>query len=204
MRREFVVVLSASTHYYPVLCVFSQQPADDDDSEDDGVDFVMPENWWLRGKDKSVWSPASGIRCFLAVQVHRTSKEIAAMCTSQPAGVSRVNQRIEKATVVASDRTKAKENKREADPYAQREKKARLQVVNIAILEKQNDMISKQLTLFSQNKEVYVRMFTQKGYDKKVVELLGRLPNPVADMMMDNTGDSDDSEQDETIDRLFN
>jgi len=69
-------------------------------------------------------------------------------------------------------------------------------------------MISKQLTLYSQNKDVYVRMFTQDVYDKKVVELLAKLPNPVAGMMRDDEerGDdsSSDSDSDEAVSNLFN
>ena len=58
-----------------------------------------------------VWSPASGICCFLAVQVHRVSKEIAALCTSQSAGVTRANQRAKKTLEVASVRAKEKEKR---------------------------------------------------------------------------------------------
>ena len=124
---------------------------------------------------------------------------------SQPAGVSRVDQRIENDAEVAAVRKKAKDKERHADPYAQKKKKSPLQVVNIAILEKQNDMILKQLTLYSQNKDVYVCMFTQDVYDQKVDKLLEKLPNPVADMMRDNEegGGNSDSDSDEAASNLF-
>ena len=49
-------------------------------------------------------------------------------------------------------------------------------------------------------------MFTQDVYDQKVVKLLEKLPNPVADMMRDNEegGGDSDSGSDEAVSNLFN
>ena len=66
--------------------------------------------------------------------------------------------------------------------FFRKEKKARLQVVNVAILEKRNDMISKQLALLDRNKDVFIRTHDQKTYDDRVMALLDQLPNPVADV----------------------
>ena len=63
-------------------------------------------------------------------------------------------------------------------------------------------MISKQLALYVQNKEVFVSTFTQEGYNKKVIELLSKLPDPVADAM--NVADASDKKEDDIITRLFN
>ena len=64
-------------------------------------------------------------------------------------------------------------------------------MVNVAILEKQNDMISKQLAMLTANKDIFVRKYNQKAYDNKVVALLEKLPDPVADMMNDAAKHSD-------------
>jgi hypothetical protein len=64
-------------------------------------------------------------------------------------------------------------------------------------------MISKQLTVYAQNKEVYVCMFRQKMYDKIFSNLLSKLLNPLADAM-NKVGGSDNSKQDETTTRRFN
>ena len=55
-------------------------------------------------------------------------------------------------------------------------------MVNVAILEKRNDMISKQLALLDRNKDVFIRTHDQKTYDDRVMALLDQLPNPVADV----------------------
>ena len=91
-------------------------------------------------------------------------------------------------------RAKAKAEKQGSDYFFRKEKKARLQVVNVAILEKQNDMISKQLALLTQNKDVFIQKYDQEAYDNKVVALLEQLPNPVADMMDDATDDGEGAE----------
>ena len=47
----FVGILSEFTYWSGLLYILSQQPIDDDELEDDGVDFVMQEKmWWLREK----------------------------------------------------------------------------------------------------------------------------------------------------------
>ena len=159
--------------------------------DDEDLRGMMPINWWLKGTNANIMSAANKVRCLLALQVHRQSKEIAAECTSQSPGASRVSQRSTKEKDKQAERAKARAERQGADYYFRKEKKARLQVVNVAILEKQNDMISKQLTLLTESKDVFVRKFSQQEYDNKVIALLEKLPNPIADMLGDEIdGDS--------------
>ena len=59
------------------------------------------------------------------------------------------------------ERVEARTANRAADPYFHKEKKLCLLVVNTL---KQSDMISKQLTLFAQNEDAFVRMNKQEAY----------------------------------------
>ena len=100
-------------------------------------------------------------------------------------------------------RSEAAEREQDKDGMRQRklfckEKRARLQVVNVAILEKQNGMISKQLALLDANKEVFIRKHDQKTCDDKVVALLAQLLNPVAGLV-DDAPESDAADGDEDL-----
>ena len=146
---------------------------------------------------------SNGVRDVLALQVHRTSKEIVADCTSQPPGASRVAQRQQKENETRMQRAKTKADNQGGNSLFRKEKRARLQVVNVAILEKQNDMISKQFAMLTANKDVFVRKYDEQAYDDKVVALLEQLPNPVADLMNDAANDghgSDDADGNEAED----
>ena len=155
----------------------------------------MPADWWLAGTNPSVWSPTNGIRCLFAVQVHRKNKEIAVDCTAAPPGQSRNEQRAASATDTATARAEARAAsriaERDLDPYYHREKKLRLMVVNVAILEKQSNMISKHLAMLTQGKESFLQEHSQAEYDSKVNKLLKALPDPVQALML---GDEDDDE----------
>ena len=95
-------------------------------------------------------------------------------------------------------RANEKADKESRDHFFRKEKRARLQVVNVAILEKQNGMISKQLALLDANKEVFIRKYDQTTYDDKVVALLAQLPNPVAGLE-DDAPESDAANGDEDV-----
>ena len=159
--------------------------------DDDEVDFDMPDNWWLQGNNVVVWKPDNNVRCIFAVQVHRKNKEIAVECTSQPADQTRNQQRETTAQLLSAvrdnERAAVKRTEREADPCFHREKKLRLMIVNTSILEKQNDMISKQLALFTQNEAAFVRLQGQPSFDNKLNELPGKLPDPVQAMLFDDS-----------------
>ena len=145
-------------------------------------------------------SAANSVRGLLALQVHRNSKEIAAECTSQPPGVSRATQLQQKEDETRLLRAKAKADEQGGDLFLRKEKRARLQVVNVAILEKQNDMISKQLKLLTDNKDVFIRKYNEETYDDKVVALLEQMPNPVADLMKDAEDDDGTSSETNALD----
>ena len=160
--------------------------------DDDEVASSWPPNWWLRA---NMMSAANGVRGLLSLQVHRNSKEIAAKCTSQPPGVTRATQRQQKENKTSLLRAKAKAGEQGGYLFFRKEKRARLQVVNMTILEKQNDMISKQLKLLTDNKDVFIRKYNEEAYDDKVVALLEQLPNPVADLTKDAEGDDGKSSE---------
>ena len=151
----------------------------------------MSPNWWLEGTNKHVWKPSNAIRCLLAIQVHRQSKEIAVDCTAAPAGQTQRQQRSAKLKHTNDARAEARASavaaERDADPYFHQEKKLRLMVVNTSILEKRGDMISKHLTLLAKNESSFVRMNGQEAYDEKVNKLLSSLPDPVQALQFDGT-----------------
>ena len=155
----------------------------------------MDTQWWLVGTTKEVWSKANGIRCLFALQVHRKNKEITTDCTAAEAGQTRDQQRAAAANEVIADRaearTAARTYERDTDPYYHKEKKLRLMVVNVAVLEKQSDMISKQLTMFAKNEASFVREFDQDAYDSKITKLLLALPDPVQKLMLNDETDGD-------------
>ena len=141
------------------------------------------------------------VRGLLALQVYHTNKEIVSDCASQPPGKTRATQRQLKENEMKMMCAKAKADSQASNSLFCKEKRARLQVVNVPILEKQNDMISKQLALLTKNKNVCIRKCNEKTYDNKVVALLEKLPDPVADMInnsaddFDRTGDLLDPEE---------
>ena len=106
---------------------------------------------------------SNGVRGLLALHVHRTSKEIVADCTSQPPGASRVAKRQQKENETRMQRAKAKADNQGSDSFFRKKKRARLQVVNVAILEKQNDTISKQLAMLTANKDVFIRKYDDEA-----------------------------------------
>ena len=193
-RTLYVSVLQGLSLELPssLICVsLSCQPDEADGKDDDDIVATWPSKWWLRGNQATITNASNGIRGLLALQVHRTNKEIVADCASQPPGATRAVQRQLKEDDTNMIRAKAKADNQASDSLFRKEKRARLQVVNVAILEKQNDIISKQLALLTANKDVFVRKYNEKAYNDKVVALLGKLPDPVADMMNDAADDSD-------------
>ena len=91
-------------------------------------------------------------------------------------------------------RAKAKADNQASNSLFRKEKRACLQVVNVAILEKQNDMISKQLALLTANNDVFIRKCNKKTYNNKVVALFKKLPDPVAYKMNASADDFDRTE----------
>ena len=155
----------------------------------------MNTQWWLIGNNQQVWCKQNGLRCVFALQVHRTNKEITAECTAADAGQTRAQQRAVSAnetnTVRAEARAAARTVAHNTDPYYHKEKKLRLMVVNVALLEKQSHMISKQLAMFTKNEASFVREFNQDAYDSKITKLLLSLPDPVQKLMLEDENDSD-------------
>ena len=182
------------SHFAFVLC----EPDEIDGKDDDEIKASCPSNWWLRGNQASVIIASDGDRGLLALQVHCNSKEIAAECTSQPPGATRVAQRQLKESETRMVRANEKADKESRGHFFCKEKRVRLQVVNVAILEKQNNMISKQRALLDANKEVFIRKYDQKTYDNKVVALLAQLPNPSAGLV-DDAPKSDAADGDEDL-----
>ncbi len=129
--------------------------------------------------------------------VHRSSKEISVQVTTLPPGQSREVQRQNAAARVANERdTVRKVRKRDSDDDAV--KKIRNNIGQMSVIKAQNDVVSTQLRLYNENRDAFIAAFGEEGYNKKVIELLKKLPDPR--LHTDNTEEEDMQEGAESLD----
>ena len=156
------------------------------DLDDDEIAKDMPSNWWLNGTSRVVKNKKNHIRLLFVLQVHRQDKEVCSDCTAQPSGLTRLEQRAAAARDTAAVRAEARAADRAAeratDPYYHEEKKARLTYLNLSLVEKQSESVSKNLAMFERFKESFIRLNGEEAYDEKVNELLSQLPSTVPAM----------------------
>jgi hypothetical protein len=69
------------------------------------------------------------------------------------------------------------------DPEVRAAKKARITFGMLSILKTKSDIVSTHLRLWAENKDSFIRLHGQDVYDQKIVELLGKLPDPVQDLL---------------------
>ena len=145
--------------------------------EDEAVLLTIPSDYWLKG---------AKTRCLLACMVHCSSKEISVQVTTLPPGQSRELQRQNAAARVANERDAARKvRKRDSDDDAV--KKIRNNIGQMSVIKAQNDVVSTQLRLYNENRDAFIAAFGEDGYNRKVIELLKKLPDPT--LQSDNTAE---------------
>ncbi len=116
--------------------------------------------------------------------------------TTLPPGQSREVQRQNAAARVANERDAARKvRKRDSDDDAV--KKIRNNIGQMSVIKAQNDVVSTQLRLYNENREAFIAAFGEDGYNRKVIELLKKLPDPT--LQSDNTAEEDVQEGAESL-----
>lgn len=123
--------------------------------------------------------------------VHRKNKELSAVCSNLSPGQTRAVQKKNSKGRLASDRAAATSAANDEDPDYQLHKKMRLSHAHMAIIKSQSDVVSLQLKLFSDNKDTFVESHGIAEYNKKIVGLLGKLPDPVVNLLSATAVDGD-------------
>ena len=138
----------------------------------DEEDINVPDDWWYT-------SPLT--RYLLACMVHRKNKEICNNCTQQAAGQPQAAQRDKSNARLASARAAETAASNDMDPDYQMHKQIRLSHGKMAIIKTQTDVVSLQLDLFMKHKNSFIEEYGLDAYNKKLVSLLGKLPDPDVD-----------------------
>ena len=136
---------------------------------DDDIISQMPGDYWLR---------RANTRCLLACIVHRSNKEIAAVCSNLPRGQTREQQRSNAAARVAQEREDAREARKRSTEFDQTDRQIRTNIGEMSILKSRNDVVATQLGLYNANKEAFIAAMGEEAYNKRIIELLGKLPDP--------------------------
>ncbi len=129
----------------------------------------MPGDYWLRG---------TTTLCLLACMVHRSNKEIAAACSNLPRGQTREMQCSNAAARVAQEREDAREARKRSSECDQRDRRIRTNIGEMSILKSKNDIVATQLGLYNANKDAFIAAMGEEAYNKQIIELLGKLPDP--------------------------
>ena len=95
-------------------------------------------------------------------------------------------QRQNAAARVANERDAARKvRKRDSDDDAV--KKIRNNIGQMSVIKAQNDVVSTQLCLYNENRDAFIAAFGEDSYNRKVIELLKKLPDPT--LQSDNTAE---------------
>ena len=137
--------------------------------DDDDIISQMPGDYWLRG---------TTTRCLLACMVHRSNKEIAAACSNLPRGQTREMQRSNAAARVAQERDDAREARKRSSEFDQADQRIRTNIGEMSIIKSKNDVVATQLGLYNANKDAFIAAMGEDAYNKRIIELLGKLPDP--------------------------
>ena len=130
----------------------------------------MPKDYWLRG---------GPTKCFLACMVHRCNEEIATTCSSLPAAQSREVQRENAAARIAAECTAAKKAWKRQDDDEIKVGRICANIGETSLIKSRNDLVDTQLQQYnSNNKESFIAALGQEAHDKKIIELLNKLPDP--------------------------
>ena len=114
-----------------------------------------------------------------------------------PPGQSREVQRQNAAVHVANEREAGRKvQKRESDDEAV--KKIQNSIEQMSVIKAQNGVVSTQLRLYNKKRDAFIAAFGEEGYNRKVIELLKKLPDPR--LQTDNTEEEEVQEGDEQID----
>jgi poly-D-alanine transfer protein DltD len=137
--------------------------------EDDGevLSRVKQSKFWLKHT-----------KCLLACMVHRNSKEISPLCTTQPRGQTRNEQRNNSSNRLAERRAEEIAQARDADPLNRKYKRIKLTQEALSVVSAQNKVIGDQLKMFSENKEAFISIHSPEEYNEHVTKMLKKLPNP--------------------------
>jgi hypothetical protein len=156
-----------------------------EDVDDEDVISQMPDDYWLRG---------TNTRCLLACMVHRTNKEIAATCASLPRGQTRETQRINAAARVTKEREDAREARKRSMDYDRSERRIRTSIGEMSVIKSRNDIVATQLRLYNDNKDSFIAAMGEDAYNNKIIELLGKLPDPSSPSVGGGVANDDDDE----------
>jgi argininosuccinate lyase len=148
-----------------------------EDVDDKDVISQMPGDYWLRG---------TNTRCLLACMVHRTNKEIAATCASP--------QRINAAARVTKEREDAREARKRSMDYDRSERRIRTSIGEMSVIKSRNDIVATQLRLYNDNKDSFIAAMGEDAYNNKIIELLGKLPDPSSPSVGGGVANDDDDE----------
>lgn len=129
-------------------------------------------------------SKNANMRPMLAAMVHRKNPELVADCTAAPPGQTRSDQRQVARERLSDERSREArdaEAAREMDPEVRAAKRARITFGMLNVLRSRSDIVSMQLKLWAENKDAYISIHGEDAYNRKIVQLLGKLPDPVQD-----------------------
>ena len=155
-----------------------------DGMDDEEIMESIPSDFFLKGEKNHQNGP--NMRPMLAAMVHRTNPDLVSDCTSVASGQTRDKQRVTGRERIQATREAEREERArivEMDPEVRAAKKARITFGMLSILKTKSDVISTHLRLWAENKESFIRIHGQDTYDQKIVELLGKLPDPVQDLL---------------------
>jgi len=139
--------------------------------DDHGIEEMIPPNLWLTNRKTKA--------LLLAMMAHRLNKEIASQPGTLPPCRPRDSQRDKSSKRLSSARVTEMTTANQADPDFLEERKIRMMAyARTNITRAQHSAVNTQLMLYTTHKDSYVAKLGQEAYGTKVIELLGKLPDP--------------------------
>ena len=161
-----------------LICV--RQKGECEGEEDASI--IIPDNWWLNNINT---------KCLLACMVHRQNKELVNDCTAAPPGQTRETQRRSAQSRLVNDRSQDRAaiaaTAQDNDPDLRLQKKMRLSIAQMSVIKAQSDVVSMQIKLLNENKDSYVSRHGADKWQRKITDLLDKLPDLVQDLLSQPT-----------------
>jgi len=127
--------------------------------------------------------------------VHRCNKDIATNCSSLVAGQTREIQRNNTAARVAEDRAEARKARKRKEDRDDKEGKMRAELCKASVIQTRTEIIVTQLQTYRDYKSSFITEMGQEAYDKKILELLKKMPDPNEEKDQADVESEDDEDE---------
>ena len=135
------------------------------------------EDYWSELIPNNYWLTNTKCKAMLATVIHRCNPDVHDTPAVLPPGATR--NEVRAGTQLRNAETRQAERMASLDDQDVQFKKAKLAATQGVVIRQQNDAISSQLSMLQSNHDAYAAHLSEEAYQRRVVDLLQLLPNPI-------------------------